>query len=216
MKLNLIYKTLWTGAGSGLLIPLLEKPNLFHLTGPITLVLYWYENWWVCSNWCPNWIEALKFSLLLKLPRTSFFLLRLLCISINLPYSLHAPNCNLKLLDKLQKQICRTVGPSRAASLEPLAHCQNVASLSLFYRYYFHRCSSELAQLVPLPCSQGRLTCYSDRLYYLSVTIPWCYKDVYTNSFFPHTARLWNYLPTEYFLWPMILMALSLKLTDIF
>ena len=33
--------------------------------------------------------------------------------------------------------ICRTVGPSLAAALEPLAYCQNVASLSLFYRYYF-------------------------------------------------------------------------------
>ena len=54
-------------------------------------------------------------------------------------------------MDKLQKWICRTVGPSLAASLKPLAHCQNVASLSLFYRYYFGRCSSELAQLVPLP-----------------------------------------------------------------
>ena len=38
-----------------------------------------------------------------------------------------------------------------AASLEPLAHCRNVASLSLSYRYYFGRCSSKLAQLVPLP-----------------------------------------------------------------
>ena len=33
------------------------------------------------------------------------------------------------------------------ACLESLAH-RNVASLSLFYRYYFGRCSSELAQLV--------------------------------------------------------------------
>ena len=47
------------------------------------------------------------------------------------------PSCYLKLLDKLQKRISRTVGPSLAASLEPLGHCQNVASLSLFYRYYF-------------------------------------------------------------------------------
>ena len=30
--------------------------------------------------------------------------------------------------DKLQKQICRTVGPSLAISLEPLAHRLNVAS----------------------------------------------------------------------------------------
>ena len=48
-----------------------------------------------------------------------------------------APSCYLELLDKLQKRICSTVGPSLAASLEPLAHRQNVASLSLFYRYYF-------------------------------------------------------------------------------
>ena len=34
-----------------------------------------------------------------------------------------APSCYLELLDKLQKQICRAVGPSLAASLEPLAHC---------------------------------------------------------------------------------------------
>ena len=61
-----------------------------------------------------------------------------------------AASCYLELLDELQKRICRTVGPSLAASLEPLAHRRNVASLSLFYRYYFGRCSSELAQLVPI------------------------------------------------------------------
>ena len=32
------------------------------------------------------------------------------------------PSCYLELLDKLQKRLCRTVGPSLAASLEPLAH----------------------------------------------------------------------------------------------
>ena len=56
-----------------------------------------------------------------------------------------ALSCYLELLDKLQKWICRTVGHSLAASLEPLAHCQNVASGSLFYRYYFGRYSSEQA-----------------------------------------------------------------------
>ena len=69
-----------------------------------------------------------------------------------------APSCYLELLDKLQKRICRTVGPSLAASLQPLAHRRNVASLSLFYRYYFGRCSSEQVQLVPLLFSRGRST----------------------------------------------------------
>ena len=101
-----------------------------------------------------------------------------------------APSCYLELLDKLQKRICRTTGPSLAAFLEPLAHCRNVASLSLFYRYYFGRCSSELAQLVRLPHSRGRSTRYSDRLHDFSVTVRRCYKDVYINSFFPCTTRL--------------------------
>ena len=107
-------------------------------------------------------------------------LLRLLYISINLPYG-HAWN----------------IAPSLAATLESLAHCWNVASLSLLYRYYFCRCWSELAQLVPFPYSWGRSTRYSDRLHDFSVAIPRCYKDVYVNSIFPCTARFWNSLHTE-------------------
>ena len=55
-----------------------------------------------------------------------------------------AASCYLELLDKLQNRICWTVGPSLATFLEPLAHCQNVAGLCLFYWYYFGRCSSDL------------------------------------------------------------------------
>ena len=80
-----------------------------------------------------------------------------------------------------------------------LAHRLNVASLSLFYWYYFGRCSSGLAQLVPLPYSRGRSTRYSDGLHEYSVTIPRCYKDASVKSFFPRTARLWNSLPIECF-----------------
>ena len=61
------------------------------------------------------------------------------------------PKCYLELLDKLQKWICRTVGP------------QNLATLSHYYlRYYFGRCSSEVAQLVPLPFSQRSSAYYSE------------------------------------------------------
>ena len=75
----------------------------------------------------------------------------------------------------------------------------NVASLNLFYKYYFGRCSSELAQLLPFAFSWGSSASYSDRLHDFSVTIPRCYRDVYVNSFFPHTARLWSSLPIECF-----------------
>ena len=93
------------------------------------------------------------------------------------------PSSYLELLDKLQKQICRTVGISLAASLDTSVHCQNAASLSLFYSYYSYRCSSELDEVVPLPYYQVRSAGYSDRLHDFCVTIPRRYKDVYVNSF---------------------------------
>ena len=87
-----------------------------------------------------------------------------------------APSCYLELLGKLQKRICRIAGPSLAASLEPLAHRGNVASLSLFYRYYFGRCSSELAQLVPFFFLEGGLlVILIDCIIFLS---SFCHLDV--------------------------------------
>ena len=56
----------------------------------------------------------------------------------------------MEMLDKLQQRICRTVVPTLAASLEPLANRPNVTTLSLSYRYYFGRYSYELAQQIPL------------------------------------------------------------------
>ena len=42
-----------------------------------------------------------------------------------------APSCYLDMLHKPQRRVCRSLGPSLAASLEPFAHRQVVASLSL-------------------------------------------------------------------------------------
>ena len=45
-----------------------------------------------------------------------------------------APSRYLDMLNKLEKQVFRIVGPTYAASLELLGHRRNVASVSLFYR----------------------------------------------------------------------------------
>ena len=186
LNLNLIYMTLWTAVRSGLLISMLRKLTWFCLTGLITMVLLMWKwmglfmrknHLWRCWSWPSllNWIRALTISLLLKLHLRKLELspeVALICPCMG--YCCHiwaeAPSCYLELLDMLQKWICRTVGPSLAASVEPLAHHRNVASWSL----YFHRCSSELAQLVSLLFSWGRSTHYSDRLHDFSVTIPRC------------------------------------------
>ena len=147
-------------------------------------------------------IEALICSMKFLSPEVALYLCKS-TIRLCMEYCCHvwvvAPSCYWGLLDKLQKRIYRTVGPSLAASLEPLAHCGNVASLSHFCRYFSGRCPSKLAQLVPLPFTRGRSTRFSDRLHDFSVTIPRCYKDVYVSSFFSRTARLWNSLPVECF-----------------
>ena len=85
------------------------------------------------------------------------------------------------------------LGPSLAASLEPLAHGQNIARLGLFYRCWTGWTGSTFLFLREV------YTHYSDRLHDFCVTISSCYRDVYLNIFFPRTARLWNSLPIEFF-----------------
>ena len=112
------------------------------------------------SSWClgwlslPNWIGSLKLYLLLKLPPRilePWFVLRIFpspefslylgkstirpCMEYCCRIWAGAPSCCLDLLNKLQKQICKIVGLLLAASPEPLAHCWNVAGLSLFYMH---------------------------------------------------------------------------------
>ena len=109
-----------------------------------------------------------------------------------------APSCYLELLDKLQKRICRTFGPSFAASLESLAHHQNAASLRLLYRYLLDVHLNWLNWFHFLILEGGLLVILMDCMIFV-VTIPRCYKDIYVNSFFPRIARPRNSLPIEYF-----------------
>ena len=77
-------------------------------------------------------IGALIRSMKFRSPEVALYLYKS-TIRLCMEYCCHvwagAPGCYLELLDKLQKRICRIVGPSLAASV-----------LSLFYRYYFGRC----------------------------------------------------------------------------
>ena len=118
--------------------------------------LYWGSYIISIAKTASKKIEALICCMKFLSPKVALYLYQS-TIRTCMEYCCHAwagaPSCYLELLDKLQKRIRRTLGPSLAASLEPLPHCRNIASLSLFYSYYFGRCSSELAQLVPLPYS---------------------------------------------------------------
>ena len=78
--------------------------------------------------------------------------------------------------------------------MELREHIQNLQQKSKAYNYSF------LTKIViSTPYFIENVTSYSDRLHDFSFTIPRCYKDVYVNSFFPRTAKLWNSLSIECF-----------------
>ena len=93
-------------------------------------------------------------------------------------------NDALSLLDKVQKRILNLVGPALAANLQPLSHRRDVASLSLFYKYYNGHCSKELASLVPSTKIHSRVTRHSIKSHPFSVTVPKCSKNFH--SFLEH------------------------------
>ena len=78
------------------------------------------------------WIRSMKF-LFPEVPRYLYKSTIRLCMEYCRHVWASASSCYLELLDKLQKR--RTAGSSLATFLEALALRQNVASLSLFYRW---------------------------------------------------------------------------------
>ena len=55
-----------------------------------------------------------------------------------------APKSHLSFLDRVQHRMKKLVGSALYSTLQPLSQRRDVASLSLFYRYYFGRCSDGL------------------------------------------------------------------------
>ena len=105
----------------------------------------------------------------------------------------------LDLLDRVQKQVVSLVGSGMSADLQALSHRRGVASLSLFYKYYYGKCSSELADLVPPKRATVRSTRFSERMHRHTVNSPMCRTKFYQSSFFPRKANLWKSLTNECF-----------------
>ena len=61
-----------------------------------------------------------------------------------------ASACHLSLLDRVQKRIVILVDEELGSSLQPLSHRRSVASLCLFYRYFYRKiCVTSVSDLVP-------------------------------------------------------------------
>ena len=63
------------------------------------------------------------------------------------------------LLDRVESKAIRLIGnPSLTSILDPLSLRRKMASLSLFYCYYFGHCFDELAACIPPPMARPRST----------------------------------------------------------
>jgi hypothetical protein len=106
----------------------------------------------------------------------------------------------LGLLDRVQSKAIRFVDePTLTDSLQSLHHRRCVSALALFYRYYFGKCSEELASSVPLPLTFTRNTRAHAVCNPFRVTIPRNRTSGHLSSFFPRTSVIWNSLPPTAF-----------------
>ena len=104
------------------------------------------------------------------------------------------------LLDRVESKDSRLIGdPSLTSTLDPLSLRRKVASLSLFYRYYFGNCSEELAACIPPPMARPHSTWQASFAHNYCVELSNARISRFSDGFFPSTSHLWNSLPSSVF-----------------
>ena len=104
------------------------------------------------------------------------------------------------LLNRVESKAFRLINsPPLTNCLPSLNHRRNVASLTIFYRYFHAHCSLELAACLPPPLPRPRCTRLSTHSHPYSVYLPNARVNQYLHSFIPFTGKLWNSLPVSIF-----------------
>ena len=97
---------------------------------------------------------------------------------------------SLSILDRLQRRIKGLIGDELFSTLHTLSHRRDVASLTLFYRYFYGKCSDELHSLVPPLWNFGRRTRFAFNSHPFFLRIPFSRTKFHADSFFQRTASL--------------------------
>ncbi|KAL7641293.1 UNVERIFIED_CONTAM: hypothetical protein RMT77_008431 [Armadillidium vulgare] len=104
------------------------------------------------------------------------------------------------LLEKVESRAFRLINsPALTNSLQSLSARRNVASLSLYYRYYNGHCSSELSRRIPPPLRRVRATRLSTQSHPFSVQLSDPRLNLYAQSYMYSTGKVWNTLPSSIF-----------------
>nr|CAI5865543.1 unnamed protein product [Callosobruchus analis] len=111
-----------------------------------------------------------------------------------------APKHSLKLLDSIQNRAVKLIDTDNLTKdLHSLEHRRRVAGLSLFYRFYHGRCSSELSQIITPKAVRTRNSRDALHAHPYQVEVPTPRTSLLQHSFFWKTSTLWNELPGSLF-----------------
>ena len=110
-----------------------------------------------------------------------------------------APRTHLYPLDRVERRVKNLVGQDASEKLEPLSVRRDVASLSLFYRYYYGQCSSSLSDCIPQAKVFTRTTRAATSSTMLQVQVESSRTVGRSRSFFVRTSQIWNELPDSVF-----------------
>ena len=111
-----------------------------------------------------------------------------------------APPSTLDIVERLQRKAFRLIGDESITNLiDSLEHRRKVGALTLFYRYFHGRCSSELSSIVPPLQNSVFVTRRSAQAHPYVVIPRFCRTVKYSGTFFSTVIGLWNHLPAHVF-----------------
>ena len=94
------------------------------------------------------------------------------------------------LLNRVESKAFRLINfPPLTNCLDSLSHRRNVASLSIFYRYFHTECSSEITNCMPPKIPRLRSTRLSTSSHPNSVPLSNARVNQYLHSFIPYTVN---------------------------
>ena len=105
-----------------------------------------------------------------------------------------------RLLDRVEAKAFRLINDVVLTSkLDPLSLRREVASLTIFYKYFHGNCSEEIKSVMPPPLPRPRNTRQASVAHNFCVRLENARIEAFNNSFIPSTARAWNSLPQSVF-----------------
>lgn len=118
---------------------------------------------------------------------------------------LGSPAIYLKIPTKIQSRVCNVIDPDLASQFQSFSHHSNIASLYLFYKYFYGSFSNVL-----WPHEFKWCTRLAIRSLHFAVEMASFNHKFYSNNFFSSSSYPWNSLPVPCFFKSLNLISISI------